>query len=1219
MIAEILIVPSKDAPDAVKSGAQYIARCLGSDGLKVRENVSLCTGRRKLGQAVSSALDRSDVVIILGGMGKESGYLSRSVVAGGLGLSLVRDESCLDAVRAYCARSGEPFSADDENCADMPEGAQAFAPAYGKSPGCAVSSASQHIIMLPEAPQELAEMWGRYVSPYLGGTPSALSVTHIIRTYGAGEDYVREKLGNLTATVNPSVTVHRDGNELAIRVSAHGTQTRDAAMLCAPVLREAARRLGDLAYGLDVDSIQSAVAIKLAKKGLGLAVAESGTGGMLTRIIGEAGGGTDILRYSAYTDDDEKKITKLDLSPKLLKKRGGISEYAAVAMAEGARKRAGCDIGAAIAANVNDFEDRRTDPGLVYIAVCDGNYVYVKKLVVGTGNADEDVITDAAISRALNMIRLFVDYLPGHYKGCVPLESALWGKRAVTERDSYDEDCESAPYSVRKTVADRLLIRKADEPKVKVRKLLFMLAVLVFAGCAGYLSYYYYDSMTAQNRHRHLQSLYEEPSPDEPGAVDEDFPAQFSSRFGQLWSVNNDTVGYISVEGTQIGYPVVQAPDNEYYLRRDFHKNESRHGIPFMDYRVEIGRPSDNFVIYGHNMEDGRIFGELINYKRLGYLTEHPVIQFDTLYEESGFIVFAVFLADVGEFPYHDFINASSSRDFRNYVEELKYRSILDTGVDVSYGDTLLTLSTCSTDFKDARFVIAARKLRGDEDPDALISGAAENPSPLYPDAWYSLYGGEPPDVPKNASIAPSMTSAGVPPQDQGPDPEERPAVMSYVAGASAPSSQLPPLITHAEIEAAKAAEQEAAEQAEREAAEKAAQEAEAQRLELLVKQLEADGAAAAANAASSAEKAEIAADAAESSTGVQQAEKHMETAYTSARQAQAHAQSAVDIAAQAKTDTAASMATAAKVSLENAADAYYRASAAVAKLIEEENLRIASEAANNSAPPASTQDPGNLTVTEIGAGKITGSTLDIISRIVQVEIGSAFHDEAIKAQAVAAYSFLLYESAGGKIPSVYLAPSVSDKVRQNVAAVLGQKVTYGGKVAFTPYHAASAGVTTSSRDVWGGSYPYLVSVDSSIETSHNTHRVSVSMSRKDVEERISSRLGITPAGNPANWFEVLSYTDGDYIGQMAVFGETRSARGTTLTGRIIREQVLNLRSAAFETDYNSAADTFTFTTYGYGHGVGMSQIGANMYAQQGRGYADILAHYYPGTSLRQD
>ncbi len=252
--------------------------------------------------------------------------------------------------------------------------------------------------------------------------------------------------------------------------------------------------------------------------------------------------------------------------------------------------------------------------------------------------------------------------------------------------------------------------------------------------------------------------------------------------------------------------------------------------------------------------------------------------------------------------------------------------------------------------------------------------------------------------------------------------------------------------------------------------------------------------------------------------------------------------------------------------------------------------------------------DLGTIRIYNLATGRtVTGNVFDIVSQVVQNEMGS-FHQEALKAQAVAAYSFILHENNAGRTPSLRLKAATS-AVEKATKAVLGEYLAYNGKAAFTPFYATSAGATNSSADVWGGSYPYLVSVDSSVDENAKNFEVQKTISVDKVRDLLEDYFDdIELSDDPDDWFEVLSYTDGGYNKKMR-------AGDKTTTGRILRESVLSLRSAAFE--WECDGEDFVFTTYGYGHGVGMSQTGANEYAKDGWTYDEILDHYYPGTTLR--
>ena len=177
----------------------------------------------------------------------------------------------------------------------------------------------------------------------------------------------------------------------------------------------------------------------------------------------------------------------------------------------------------------------------------------------------------------------------------------------------------------------------------------------------------------------------------------------------------------------------------------------------------------------------------------------------------------------------------------------------------------------------------------------------------------------------------------------------------------------------------------------------------------------------------------------------------------------------------------------------------------------------------------------------------------------------------------------------------------------------MGETVRYNGQLCLTTFYACSAGVTASSQNVWGARYAYLQSVDSSYDREYKDWEKTKTYSASSLQATLESKLGITlDPDDKENWFEILSYYDEVYVDTLRIGG----SGGTTITGRKLREQVLggtNLRSVAFEVEYDAAKDQFRFTTWGYGHGVGLSQAGAMLMAKDGWNYVDILEHYYPG------
>ncbi len=271
---------------------------------------------------------------------------------------------------------------------------------------------------------------------------------------------------------------------------------------------------------------------------------------------------------------------------------------------------------------------------------------------------------------------------------------------------------------------------------------------------------------------------------------------------------------------------------------------------------------------------------------------------------------------------------------------------------------------------------------------------------------------------------------------------------------------------------------------------------------------------------------------------------------------------------------------------------------------------------------PKPTEKPSSgytLTVTMDGK-VVTGPANEILAKIVSKEMTGSWNAEALKAQAVATHTYLRYQYASGNsAPAVSGREPPYDTVVAAVNEVADKIMTINGKAVYTPYFACSAGRTNSSAEVWGGHYSHLVSVESKYDHLANRYEDELEISLDDMED-ILKDIGIDPSGDPEDWFEIINYTSGGYVNEMKICGKTKY-NGKTITGRKMREDILKgkgMRSAAFDIEYNADKEKFIFTTHGYGHGAGMSQWGAQLYAQnEGWSYKQILTHYYTGVTIQ--
>lgn len=260
--------------------------------------------------------------------------------------------------------------------------------------------------------------------------------------------------------------------------------------------------------------------------------------------------------------------------------------------------------------------------------------------------------------------------------------------------------------------------------------------------------------------------------------------------------------------------------------------------------------------------------------------------------------------------------------------------------------------------------------------------------------------------------------------------------------------------------------------------------------------------------------------------------------------------------------------------------------------------------------------------------GKISETdAFDYIVGVVASEISPSSNAEALKAQAVAAYTFACRRkaSASGRDYDLTDDPTTDQcytpvetlrqkwgdkadeyltKINEAVKSVEGQILIYDGAAALTVYHAISPGTTVACKDVWGTDLPYLREVESVGDKLSDGYLSTVQMTAEELSSKLSSLAA--SSGDASGWFTDISCANSGRVNNLKFCG-------TEVSGSDI-SKALELRSACFEISF--ADGSFKFTVKGYGHGVGMSQTGAQYMAQQGSSYKEILSHYYPGCTL---
>lgn len=270
-------------------------------------------------------------------------------------------------------------------------------------------------------------------------------------------------------------------------------------------------------------------------------------------------------------------------------------------------------------------------------------------------------------------------------------------------------------------------VKKELHRQEKRRTFLIFAFAFVAVLCFGYFAYDRYQTYRSASDTQQLASIKEQNKTpgtahrpqietDETDENTKEKEPEVLEDYKTLLNMNKDLIGWLKIADIGIDHPVMQAGDNDYYLRRNFDEEYDKNGCLFLDYQCDILNRNTNWIIYGHNMQSGNMFGKLDKYSDEEYYKAHPKFEFDTIYEKGAYEIVYVFRSkiyneDAVVFKYYQFLDVQSEVEFNSNMAEMKKLSLYDTGITPEYGDELLTLSTCDYQENNGRFVIVARKI----------------------------------------------------------------------------------------------------------------------------------------------------------------------------------------------------------------------------------------------------------------------------------------------------------------------------------------------------------------------------------------------------------------------------------------------------------------------------------------------------------------------------
>jgi len=408
MDAEILAVGTELLMGQItNTNAQYISSRLPSVGVNVYYHSVVGDNAERLRKCLNIALERSDVVIMTGGLGPTKDDLTKETVADVLGSKLVLHEEILDKMKAYFNRTNRKMTDNNIKQAYLPENCIVIDNNNGTAPGCIIEKDDKVVIMLPGPPSEMKPMFEETVIPYFASKSQYKLTSKFLRIFGIGESAMEELIMDLVEQQsNPTIAPYAKEGEVTLRLTARckiGNNVCDGEEIIKPVEDEIKRRLGDYIYSTDNKNLEEVAAELLLQNNVTIATAESCTGGLISSRLTDIPGISKVFNRGIVSYSNEAKIENLGVKRQTLEKYGAVSRETAREMAEGIRRVAGTDLGLAVTGIAGPGGGTAEKPvGLVYVALADKFGVSVKELRL-TG--DRGKIRRITCLHAFDMIR----------------------------------------------------------------------------------------------------------------------------------------------------------------------------------------------------------------------------------------------------------------------------------------------------------------------------------------------------------------------------------------------------------------------------------------------------------------------------------------------------------------------------------------------------------------------------------------------------------------------------------------------------------------------------------------------------------------------------------------------------------------------------------------------------------------------------------------------
>ena len=389
--------------EIVNTDAPMIAQGLAELGIGVYFQTVCGDNPDRLKSVLEVAKQRADLIITTGGLGPTADDLTKETIAAAFGKGLVRDEESMARLREHF--KGRTMTKNNEKQADVPEGCTVFQNDWGTAPACAFEGEGCLVIMLPGPPRECTPLFREKVMPFLEKRRGGALCSRYVKVFGMGESEMASRLSRQMDTwENPTAAPYAKEGECLVRITAMGKDKEEAFAMTEPAVREVRQVLGDVVYGVDVDSLEQVVVQEMTARGLTLATAESCTGGLMGKRITDVPGASACYLGGVVSYQNEVKENLLGVRHETLMTKGAVSEDTACQMAEGVRKALGADIGISTTGVAGPGGGTPEKPvGLIYVGISTGDKTWAVRIL--RPRQSRESLRRLASSTAFDLVR----------------------------------------------------------------------------------------------------------------------------------------------------------------------------------------------------------------------------------------------------------------------------------------------------------------------------------------------------------------------------------------------------------------------------------------------------------------------------------------------------------------------------------------------------------------------------------------------------------------------------------------------------------------------------------------------------------------------------------------------------------------------------------------------------------------------------------------------